>query len=88
VSILDANDRIRQQVAAEERAKWEAEKQSFLSRELDAERLRLNEAKVRARGWGGVGPSRPSRGSGGGAEGVWHVRMRVCVCVCVCVCAG
>lgn len=46
VGILDANDRLRQQVAAEERAKWDAEKASFLSRELEAERLRLDEAKV------------------------------------------
>lgn len=35
------------QVAAEERAKWDAEKATFLSRELEGERTRLNEEKVR-----------------------------------------
>jgi len=46
--ILEENDRLRQAVIAEERAKWEAEKDQFLSKELEGERMKITEEKERA----------------------------------------
>lgn len=44
-NILEENDKLKQAVIAEERAKWEAAKDELLAKELQEERSRVNDEK-------------------------------------------